>query len=161
MAFRAPLGRLARLCVHLQWFCGMQFVRYSRLRAAKASGWALRFTIAFVASFLPTSHFPLHDPISHHKPLGTHPKLHPLTSLPFPSLRPPPFQSTLPLPTSPQKQSRRLSEPSPPIPHTTPEKSLPHPETPPVRHVSILSSLPTSTTEPAPPSRARDPTARR
>lgn len=105
--------------------------------------------IAFVRSppfHIPTSHFPLQRtqyPTKQTKPLGTHPKPHPLTypSVPFlPSLpfvpHPQPHSSIKQVssPTTNTKNnqhrhsSRQLSEPPrppTPIPHTTPEKSLP------------------------------------
>lgn len=106
-------------------------------------------------SFLPTSHFPLHDPISHNKPLGTHPKLHPLTSLPFPSL---PSSPTIPInPHSTtnitHQKSRQLSEQPPLCPSPIqPRRNL----CPILKHRPSVSSpsfppLPTSTTEPPTP----------
>lgn len=174
----------------------MQFVRYSRLRAAKGFGMGL----AIHDRVCPPPSLPFHplspstrNKICPHtnKPLGTHPKPHPTSFLPFPfpslpfvphhsmpSTTSPPAPATVIKPNQtksnhqPQNQPRQLSEPPPiypadpsPIqprrnlyPTLPPTPPPPNPETPPV---ILHPSVPTSTTEPPLPSRARDPTARR
>lgn len=170
----------------------MQFVRYSRLRAAKGFGMGLTIhdrvcLPPLLPSFPSHTHFPLprrtqyvHIP-THHSGRTRHPTSLPSVPLPIAPFRRPPLkpihhqQSTVIKSNQtksnhhPKTQPRQPSEPPPPStrpthpPYNPGEIStlpppLPNPETPPV---ILHPSVPTSTTEPPLPSRARDPTARR
>lgn len=114
-------------------------------------GLAVHDRVCSPPSFLPTSQFPLPTTPLDEPNIPSHkqtqqttrhaPETPPLTSLPLPF---PPFvphhsnQTPSSIPSSvtkaspppPKKPFRQLSEP-PPV--QTPEKSLPHPETPPIR----------------------------